>query len=126
MLENVPASFEPMPFTMPMMTTEMPAAMRPYSMAVAPFSFRVKLMTLDISCTPGEGPVRWSVLGLVKSETIVRLNDERVAAGRCASLQLALDARERGRQLRTDSVHDGDDRDRDAGRDEPVLDGGCP
>jgi hypothetical protein len=36
--ENVVWSFVPMPFTTAMMATEMPAAIKPYSMAVAPDS----------------------------------------------------------------------------------------
>jgi hypothetical protein len=42
--ENVVWSFVPMPFTTAMMATEMPAAIKPYSMAVAPdSSFRKAL-----------------------------------------------------------------------------------
>ncbi len=36
MFENVPFSVEPRPFTAAMIANEMPAAMRPYSIAVAP------------------------------------------------------------------------------------------
>ena len=36
MLPNVAFSLVPMPLTAAMITTEMPAAIRPYSMAVAP------------------------------------------------------------------------------------------
>src|SRR5262249_28598310 len=45
MLENVVANFEPIPFTTAMIATEMPAAMSPYSMAVAPDSFFAKRET---------------------------------------------------------------------------------
>jgi hypothetical protein len=38
MLLNVVFSFVPRPFTTAMIATEIPAAMRPYSMAVAPHS----------------------------------------------------------------------------------------
>jgi hypothetical protein len=38
MLPNVELSLVPMPFTAAMITTEMPAAIRPYSMAVAAVS----------------------------------------------------------------------------------------
>ena len=36
MFENVPFSVEPRPFTAAMIASEMPAAIRPYSIAVAP------------------------------------------------------------------------------------------
>src|SRR6185312_9972532 len=39
-LENVVLSWVPRPFTTAMMATEMPAAIRPYSIAVAPLSSR--------------------------------------------------------------------------------------
>src|ERR1700745_1284473 len=45
MLLNVPFNFEPRPFTTAMIATEMPAAMRPYSMAVAPDSSFTKRET---------------------------------------------------------------------------------
>jgi hypothetical protein len=48
MLEKVVLSLVPMPFTTAMIATEMPAAMRPYSMAVAPDSSFKKRMILDI------------------------------------------------------------------------------
>ncbi len=38
MLENVALSWLPRAFTTPMIATAMPAAIRPYSMAVAPYS----------------------------------------------------------------------------------------
>jgi hypothetical protein len=40
--EKAVASFEPIPFTTAMIATEIPAAMSPYSMAVAPDSFFAK------------------------------------------------------------------------------------
>src|SRR5688572_26072428 len=45
MLVKVALSFEPMPCTTAMIATEMPAAMRPYSMAVAPDSSFTKRVT---------------------------------------------------------------------------------
>src|SRR5712691_1117602 len=39
--------------------------------------------------------------------------------------ELAREGGEAGVELRTESVHDGDNRDRDAGGDEAILDGGC-
>jgi hypothetical protein len=41
-------------------------------------------------------------------------------------VQSVLDARERGVELRAQTLDDGDDGDRDAGRDQPVLDRGGP
>ena len=46
-LLNVVDNFEPRPFTTVMIATEMPAAMRPYSMAVAPDSSLAKRVTRD-------------------------------------------------------------------------------
>ncbi len=43
MLPKLVLSLVPIPFTTVMMTTEMPAAIRPYSMAVAPDSLSVKI-----------------------------------------------------------------------------------
>ena len=43
--ENVELSFVPSPFTTLMMAMEMPAAIKPYSMAVAAFSSFKNLMT---------------------------------------------------------------------------------
>jgi hypothetical protein len=43
---NVPCSLVPRVLTTPMMATEMPAAMRPYSIAVAPDSFLRNATTL--------------------------------------------------------------------------------
>jgi len=41
-VEKVDVNFEPRPFTTAMIATEMPAAISPYSMAVAPVSSRRK------------------------------------------------------------------------------------
>jgi hypothetical protein len=46
-LLNVFDNFEPRPFTTVMIATEMPAAIRPYSMAVAPDSSLAKRVTRD-------------------------------------------------------------------------------
>ena len=43
---------EPIAFTVAMITTEMPAAMRPYSIAVAPDSFFRNATTLDMRHPP--------------------------------------------------------------------------
>jgi hypothetical protein len=47
--ENVELSFVPSPFTTLMMAMEMPAAIKPYSMAVAAFSSFKNLMTKRMS-----------------------------------------------------------------------------
>ena len=47
--ENVELSFVPRPFTAAMIATDMAAAIRPYSMAVAPFSSFKNLMTVRMS-----------------------------------------------------------------------------
>src|SRR2546425_541143 len=55
-------------------------------------------------------------------------NGIRVFAARrtaLALLELARDTGEGGIELRAESIHDGDDRDRDAGGDKTVFDGGC-
>jgi len=44
---KVVVNFEPRPWTTVMIATEMPAAMRPYSMAVAPDSSLAKRVTRD-------------------------------------------------------------------------------
>ena len=49
---NVVFSFVPTLETMAMIATEMPAAMRPYSMAVAPDSLRKKEVTRFITVLP--------------------------------------------------------------------------
>src|SRR5690242_15395922 len=48
MLVNALLSLPPIAFTAPMITTEMPAAMRPYSIAVAPLSSFMKRCNRDI------------------------------------------------------------------------------
>src|SRR6185369_8941023 len=45
---NVLLSFEPMALTLAMITTEMPAAMRPYSIAVAPVSSLKNATSFDM------------------------------------------------------------------------------
>ncbi len=46
---NLVLRLPPMPFTAPMIASEIPAAIRPYSMAVAPdSSFRKRAKSLDI------------------------------------------------------------------------------
>src|SRR5215472_16651654 len=59
MLLNVPLKFEPTAVTAVMITTAMSAAMRPYSMAVAPDSSRrncfVKRSILASKCLPQKG-----------------------------------------------------------------------
>jgi hypothetical protein len=54
MLVKFVFNFEPIVLTTAMMATEMPAAMRPYSMAVAPDSFFKKATILDIRDAPGD------------------------------------------------------------------------
>jgi hypothetical protein len=54
MLVKFVFSFEPIVLTTAMMATEMPAAMRPYSMAVAPDSFFKNATILDIRDAPGD------------------------------------------------------------------------
>lgn len=46
--ENVVLSVEPTEFTLAMITIEIPAAIRPYSIAVAPDSFFRNAKTLDM------------------------------------------------------------------------------
>jgi hypothetical protein len=50
---NVVLSFEPMALTLAMITTEMPAAMRPYSIAVAPVSSFRNATSFDMWSPPG-------------------------------------------------------------------------
>src|SRR4029450_143757 len=49
---NFVFKLEPIAFTVAMITTEMPAAMRPYSIAVAPDSFFRNATTLDMRHPP--------------------------------------------------------------------------
>src|SRR5690349_8001431 len=58
MLVNALLSLPPMAFTAPMITTEMPAAMRPYSMAVAPLSSRRKRLNVDMMLSQFIGAFR--------------------------------------------------------------------
>src|SRR6266511_679372 len=51
-LVKVPLRFVPTPCTTTMMATEMPAAMRPYSIAVAPESSRKKRFNIDMRLSP--------------------------------------------------------------------------
>src|SRR5215467_209522 len=51
--ENVFLSWPPRVFTVAMIATEMPAAMRPYSMAVAPLSSRRKRLNTDMLLSQG-------------------------------------------------------------------------
>lgn len=51
-LVKVSLSLVPRPLTAAMMATEMPAAIRPYSMAVAPESFLRNAMSFDIVHIP--------------------------------------------------------------------------
>src|SRR5262245_54168744 len=51
-LWNVDVSFVPTPCTTAMMATAIPAAMRPYSMAVAPDSSRMSCTIFDIDSSP--------------------------------------------------------------------------
>ena len=68
MLVKLVLRVEPIVFTAAMITTEMPAAMRPYSIAVAPDSSFRNEKTLDIrgapccftGCTMPRGPLRIS------------------------------------------------------------------
>jgi hypothetical protein len=52
MLLKTPLRFEPTSVTAAMMTTEMSAAMRPYSIAVAPFSSRRRLAMIYMFVSP--------------------------------------------------------------------------
>jgi hypothetical protein len=63
MLLNFEFNAEPRPFTTDMIATEMPAAMRPYSMAVAADSSLAKRESIFFivnSCVSGlSAPIRW-------------------------------------------------------------------
>ena len=52
MLSNLALRVVPIALTVAMITTEMPAAIKPYSIAVAPDSFFRNARTLDICQTP--------------------------------------------------------------------------
>jgi hypothetical protein len=53
--ENVALSLVPIPLMTEMMATAMPAAISPYSMAVAPDSSRKNRVTVFLTTTPGLG-----------------------------------------------------------------------
>src|SRR5215216_4732169 len=105
-----------------MMATEMPAAMRPYSMAVAPDSLRkkrVKRLTIASSCHSfGADAHRMHAFGqpsgfdFCGSATSVCLGE------------FGRDLSERRFQLAADALHDRDDGNRDAGGDQAIFDGG--
>jgi hypothetical protein len=64
MAPNLVLRLPPIPLTAPMIASEMPAAIRPYSMAVAPdSSFRKRAKSLDIL-----SPMGWRRLYRVSSE----------------------------------------------------------
>src|SRR5215467_11602777 len=52
-VENVVFSWPPRVFTVAMIATEMPAAIRPYSIAVAPLSSRRKRLNTDMLLSQG-------------------------------------------------------------------------
>src|SRR5215813_9754102 len=54
MFENVVFSWPPRVFTVAMIATEIPAAIRPYSMAVAPLSSRRKRLNTDMLLSQGD------------------------------------------------------------------------
>ena len=59
MLSNLPFKVVPIAFTDAMITTEMPAAIRPYSIAVAPDSFFRNAVILDMCPVPCWLTLRW-------------------------------------------------------------------
>src|SRR5215470_10902633 len=100
-----------------MMATEIPAAIRPYSMAVAPASSRKKrfnaviaLFLIRGACAFGKGPGR---------------NPSPLPSVSACSAERGLHRIEGCVQLGADALHHHDDGNRDPGRNQTILDGGC-